>query len=280
MGISLGARTVIVTGAARDVGRVLAQRFLDAGARVMMADRDEGALAAAETMLAGDTGRLARFSYTAGDRISVANLIAATVERFERVDVLVNAAEPASETGPPAPTGAPDGFLDLDPERFDAAFIETVRAVFQLSQAAARCMIRRHEESGRDPAGTAGAIVNVSSIAGRRLAPGHPCVAVPHAALDQLTRSMAVSLAPHGVRVNGVALGGVVTDRLRAAFEENTTLCEEMVRATPLGRLGDIEEAAEVALFVASDHASYLTGQIIAVDGGRTLLDPLAPPAG
>ncbi|HET7410378.1 MAG TPA: SDR family oxidoreductase [Paracoccaceae bacterium] len=268
MAISLAGRTVIITGAAQDVGRVMAQRFLDAGARVMLADWDEKALAGAKAAMEGDEDRLARFHYVAQDRLSVANLIAATVERFGRIDSLVNGAQTIS---------APGAFLDLGTEQFDAAFGSNVRSVFQLSQAVARRMIAQAGDAGAEER-TAGAIVNISSIAAIRTVPELLTFSVSCAALDQLTRSMAASLAPHGIRVNGIALGGILTDRLRAAFRDNEALREDMIRATPLGRLADIEEAAEAALFAASDHASYITGQVIAVDGGRTLLDPLASP--
>lgn len=265
MPISLNGRTAIITSAAQDVGRAMAQRFLDAGARVMLADADEKALASTEAALDGEDERLARFPYVAQDRLSIANLIAATVERFERIDILVNGAQTIT---------APGTFLDLGTEQFDAAFGDNVRSVFQLSQAVARRMIQQ----GQDGDGRVGTIVNVSSIASSRTVPELLTFSVSCAALDQLTRSMAASLAPHGIRVNSIALGGVLTDRLRAAFRENQTLREDMIRVTPLGRLAEMDEAADAALFVASDHAGYITGQIVAVDGGRTLLDPLASP--
>jgi 7-alpha-hydroxysteroid dehydrogenase len=263
--VSLGDRTVIITSAAQDVGRAMAQRFLDAGARVMLADADEKALAGAEAALDGEGDNLARFPYVAQDRLSVANLIAATVERFGRIDILVNGAQTIS---------APGAFLDLATEQFDAAFGDNVRSVFQLSQAVARRMIQQAGDGGR----ASGAIVNISSIAASRTVPELLTFSVSCAALDQLTRSMAASLAPHGIRVNAIALGSVLTDRLSAAFQDDDALRKDMIRATPLGRLADLEEASEAFLFVASDSASYITGQIIAVDGGRTLLDPLASP--
>lgn len=265
MPISLAGKTVIITSAAQDVGRVMAQRFLDAGARVMLADSDDKALASAEAALEGEDEHLARFSYVAQDRLSIANLIAATIDRFQRIDVLVNGAQTIT---------APGTFLDLGTEQFDTAFGDNVRSVFQLSQAVARRMIQQAEEEDTP----AGVIVNVSSIAASRTVPELLTFSVSCAALDQLTRSMATSLAPHGIRVNAIALGGVLTDRLRAAFRENEQLRDDMVRVTPLGRLAEVDEAAEAAIFVASEHASYITGQVIAVDGGRTLLDPLASP--
>ena len=230
----------------------------------MLADADEKALAAAEAELDAEDGRLAHFHYVAQDRLSIANLIAATIDRFDRIDILVN--------GTPS-IMAPGAFLELGTDQFDGAFGANVRAVFQLSQAVAKKMIQQPDDDR-----PAGVIVNVSSIASSRTVPELLTLSVSCAALDQLTRSMAASLAPHGIRVNAVALGGVLSDRLRAAFRENEALRDDMIRVTPLGRLGDLDEVAEAAIFVASDYASYITGQIIAVDGGRTLLDPLASP--
>lgn len=264
MPISLEGRTAIVTSAAQDVGRTIAQRFLDAGAQVMLADTDEKGLASVEAALEGDDGRLGRFGYRAQDKLSIQNLIAATIERFGRIDILVNGAQNIT---------APGAFLDLGTEQFDNAFGQNVRSVFQLSQAVARKMIQQAREDR-----PAGVIVNISSIAARRTVPELLTFSVSCAALDQLTRSMAASLAPHRIRVNAIALGGVLTERLRSAFRENEALRDDMIRVTPLGRLAEMDEAAEAAIFVASRHASYITGQIIAVDGGRTLLDPLASP--
>jgi 7-alpha-hydroxysteroid dehydrogenase len=265
MPVSLGARTAIITSGAQDLGLATARRFLEAGARVMLADADEKALLAAEEELDGEDDQLGHFHYVAQDRLSIANLIAATIDRFDRIDVLVN--------GAPTVT-APGVFLELGTEQFDAAFGANVRAVFQLSQTVARKMIQ-HAEAEERPAGV---IVNLSSIASSRTVPELLTLSVSCAALDQLTRSMAASLAPHGIRVNALAFGGVLTDRLRTAFRENDELRDDMIRVTPLGRLGELEEIAEAAIFLASDHASYITGQVIAVDGGRTLLDPLASP--
>jgi 7-alpha-hydroxysteroid dehydrogenase len=264
MAISLGARTAIITGGAQDVGLAMARRFLQAGARVMLADADEKALAAAEDELDAETGQLGHFHYVAQDRLSIANLIAATIERFERIDILVN--------GAPA-VMAPGAFFELGTEQFDEALGANLRAVFQLSQAVARRMIQSREE-GRP----AGVIVNISSIAASRTVPELLTLSVSCAALDQLTRSMAASLAPQGIRVNALAFGGVLTDRLRSAFRQNDDLRDDMISVTPLGRLGELDEIAEAAIFLASEHSSYITGQVIAVDGGRTLLDPLASP--
>ena len=266
MAISLEGKTAIVTCGAQDLGRTIAARMAAAGAKVMLADCSEKGENSDQVSSVEGTGELHRFSYKIQDRLGIANLLAATVDRYDRIDVLVNAAQTA---------GQPAGFLDLDAQAIDQAFAENVRAPFQLSQAVARRMIeaRAEGESTR-----AGVIINVGSIAARRTIPGLLALSVSAAALDQLTRSMAISLAGEGIRVNGVAIGSVLTGRLKEAIRENEELREDVIRATPLGRLAEVEEASETVLFLASQHASYITGQVVAVDGGRTLLDPLSAP--
>jgi len=163
----------------------------------------------------------------------------------------------------------------VDVETFDSAWAANVRSVFLLSQAAARRMIEARAGAADAPGA---AIVNISSIAAQRTTPQLFPYSVACAALEQLTRSMAVSLAPSGVRVNAVALGAVMTRAMVVALRETEGLREALVRATPMGRIGEADEAAEAALYLASPRASFITGQILAVDGGRMALDPLATP--
>lgn len=261
MSISLAGKTAIVTSATEDAGHAISQRFLEAGANVVIAVNGERN---GKAQLDGDAAKWTHFPFVMQDRLCTQNLIATTVDRFGSIDILVNAAQPVTEPGT---------FLDLSSENFDNTFGDTVRSTFQLSQAIAAKMI---DQAGTDRPN--GAIINITSIASRRTVPELLAYSVSCAALDQLTRSMAASLAPRGIRVNAVALGGVLTERLRSAFREDDTLRDDMLAVTPMGRLADTEEAAETALFLASDHASYITGQIVTVDGGRTLLDPLASP--
>ena len=121
--------------------------------------------------------------------------------------------------------------------------------------------------------GSIGSIVNLSSIASHRTLPDTLAYSVSSAALDQLTRSMAISLAESGIRVNGVAIGSVMSSSLRAKLASQKVNLEDLLSATPLGRLGEASEAAEAVLFLASDRASFITGTILNVDGGRSLLD-------
>ena len=261
MSISLAGKTAIVTSVTEDAGHAISQRFLEAGANVVLAVNGERN---GKAQLDGDADKWAHFPFVMQDRLCIQNLIATTVDRFGSIDILVNAAQPVNEPGM---------FLELSTENFDSTFGDTVRSTFQLSQAVAAKMI---DQAGGDMPD--GAIINITSIASRRTVPELLAYSVSCAALDQLTRSMAASLAPRGIRVNAVALGGVLTERLRSAFREDDTLRNDMLAVTPMGRLADTEEAAETALFLASEHASYITGQIVTVDGGRTLLDPLASP--
>ncbi|MEM0991254.1 MAG: SDR family oxidoreductase [Pseudomonadota bacterium] len=265
MSDAMEGKAVIVTCAGQDIGRAVAKRFLEEGASVMLADSDESELDSTSALLEEHADRLAQFHYIAQDKLCITNLVAATLDKFERIDVLVNSAQTVGE---------PASFLKIEREHFDLAMGNNVNAVFQLSQAVAKRMIARIEEDNEEW----GAIVNISSIAAVRTVPALLSFSVSCAALDQLTRSMAASLASQGIRVNGVALGGVMTERLLSAFREHDELRDEMIKVTPMGRLAEMEEAAEAVLYLASERASYVTGQVLGVDGGRTLLDPLASP--
>ncbi len=263
----LEGKSVIVTGAGRGVGLAIARRFAELGARVMMAGTDEARLEAeAEALRKQDHEVL----YHVGDlreKLTVTNLIATTVDAFDRIDILVNASREVQNSDP----------LDPDDQTFDALIGLNVRPVLRLSQAVARRMIA---QAGDEPDRRGiGAIVNVTSIASRRTLPELMAYSVASAALDQLTRSMAVAFAHYRIRVNAIALGSVLSTSLRSALKDRADLKEELTAVTPLGRIGEAAEAAEVAVFLASDSASFVTGQILAVDGGRTMLDPMDSPA-
>lgn len=257
----LSGKTAIVTGAGGGVGRAIARRLDAAGARVMMADADEASLAETAEEMEGET---AHFSCKLDEKLSVNNLLAATQDSFGAVDILVNA----------GPKSLPGSFLDLPAPDFEASASGNLRAVFLLSQAVAKRMV----EAGEADSEFQGAIVNITSIAAQRTIPELFAYSVACAALDQLTRSMAACLAPHRIRVNGVALGSVMSRNMRMALKERMELREDLIRVTPLGRIGETHEAAEAAVFLASDAASFITGQILGVDGGRLVLDPLDSP--
>lgn len=268
MSLSIAGKTAIVTGAANGVGLAIARHFAEAGARVMFADRDEARL---EEELGPDhaeeTEGLRFFAGDLRERLTVANLLSATIDAFDRVDILVNAARHIETTDP----------LDPRDETVATMWEHNLLTPLRLSQAIAKRMIHQAEEAGDD--GPAGSIVTIGSIAAQRTQPELLGYSICAAALDQATRSLAVSLAPHRIRVNGVAIGSMLSAALQDRLREDGRLRQAIVESTPLARIAPPAELAETVQYLASDGAAFVTGQILTVDGGRTLIDPVAGPA-
>jgi 7-alpha-hydroxysteroid dehydrogenase len=260
----MDGKSAIVTGAANGIGLAIARRLVRAGAHVVMADHDEEKLALeVETLSAEDwDGRAQGVAGDITQKLAMANVLAATLDATDRLDVLVNAARIV-------PIGDP-----LDPAGGDieGVFAVNVAAVLRMSQLAARRM------RGDGLARVDGAIVNVSSAYARRAPARLLGYSVVCAGLEQLTRGLAAALAPHGIRVNAIAVGGVPGRSLAEAFPGVDDLPHALADTTPLGRIGDPAEAAEAALYLASPAASFVTGEILTVDGGRGLVDPFDPP--
>ena len=268
MSYSIDGRTAIVTGAAHGLGRAIARHFADQGVNVMFVDRDEAAL---EHELAAAAEKEPNIRFFGGDlrqRLTVANLLSATIDAFERIDILVNASRQCTTTDP----------LATDDDSVSEMLEQNLFTGLRLSQAVARRMIA---QADRDPAESRahGAIVNLSSIAAQRCQPELMGFSIATAAVDQMTRSLALALAPHHIRVNSVAFGSVMSASLQAQIKDNAEWRAEIRSHTPLGRIAQPAEVAEAAQFLASDAAGFLTGQVLTVDGGRTLLDAVAAPA-
>lgn len=261
MSFSIAGKTAIVTGGGNGVGLAIGRHFLEAGAQVVFADRDEEALEREIGALAGEEGAARLFAGDLREKLTVANLLSLTMDAFGRVDILVNAARTFAASDP----------LDAEGDQVGSLIEQNLYSALRLSQMAARRMIRQSE--GQE-SGEAGAIVNVSTIAGRLARPDTMAYSMAAAALDQMTRSLAVALAPHRIRVNAVAFGSVLTSSLKALIREDETLRPALLKATPLGRLGAAGDLAEAAQFLASDAARFITGQVLTVDGGRSLIDP------
>jgi 7-alpha-hydroxysteroid dehydrogenase len=262
----LEGRTAIVTGAAGGVGLATARLFAEAGARLLVTDADEALLESEMAPLIEHGAEIHRWSCDLKAKLGVSNLIASAMDKLGRIDILVNSSL----------TAVQGDLLGGSAEDMDAAYESNVRAPFVLAQATARRMIETHADQPADA--PACAIINITSIVARRTVPALLSYSVSCAALDQLTRAMAVSLAEHRIRVNGVALGAVMSRQLKAAFSGQAGLREALISATPMNRIGEAAEAAEAVLYLASPKASFVTGQIVSVDGGRTVLDPLATP--
>ncbi len=265
MSFSIEGKTAIVTGAANGIGLAIGRHFADRGANVMFADIDEARLAHE----LGDTAEESNVRYFAGDlreRLTIANLLSATIDSFDRVDILVNGSREMMPSDP----------LDPEDESVEKLLAQNLMTSLRLSQCVARRMIKQAETQAE---GQVGSIVNLSSIAARRTHPDLLAYSVSAAALDQMTRSLAVALAPHRIRVNAVAFGSVMSASLKGALQKNSEYREDIEDHTPLSRIAAPGELAEAVQFLASEGAGFVTGQIMTVDGGRTLLDPVAAPA-
>lgn len=232
----------------------------------MFADMDEARL---EEEVDPDPDRAARFAGDLRERLTLANLMSATIDAFDRVDILVNASREVVVSDPLSPTD--DAVQDL--------LEQNLMTSLRLSQLAAKRMIAQAEEASEDDKRPAGSIINLSSIAARRTHPQLLAFSVSSAALDQLTRSLAVALAQHRIRVNAVAFGSVMSSSLKHTLREQSDYRENIVEHTPLQRIASPNEVAETVHFLASEGSAFMTGQILTVDGGRTLLDPVSAPA-
>lgn len=262
MSFSIAGKTAIVTGAAHGVGLAIARRFVAAGANVVFADRDEDALRhEVEGLAADEDGQVRLFAGDLREKLTIANLLSLTADAFDHVDILVNASRQVLKTDP------------LDPDDFSVSTLleQNMLTALRLSQATARRMIKQVEDESSPV--SAGSIINLSSIASRRTHPELLGYSVSSAALDQMTRSLAVALAPKGIRVNAVAFGSVMSSSLKGALKEDSSMRDEIVEHTPLKRIAGPGEVSDAAQYLASEASGFMTGQILTVDGGRTLID-------
>lgn len=247
--ISLEGKVAIVTGASRGIGEAIARAFAANGAKVVVASRKiEGVGAVAEAI--GESA-LAVAAHT-GREEDCARLVASAVDAFGKVDVLVNNAATNPYFGP---------LLDADMGAWDKTFEVNTKGYFWMTREVAR-----HLRAREAP----GSIVNIASVAGLNASPLQGIYAMTKASVISMTKTFAYELAPSGIRVNAIAPGFVDT-RFAAAVLENEALLEEVLRITPMKRYGQPDEIAGAALYLASDSASYLTGQAIVIDGGMTI---------
>lgn len=262
-------RVAIITGAARGIGAATARRFSEEGLRVVIADKDEETGQGLAEELGSGKDKALFVSCDVSDKLSVANLLAETRSAFDRVDVLVNNAAIVS-------TGS---ILDLEVAEFDKVMSVNLRGAFLVSRAVVRQMVEQIEEDDlrADDVRRRYAIVNMSSINAQVSIANQLAYSTSKGALNQMTKSMALELAPKGIRVNAVGPGSINTDLLKSVAENPEALSRIMAR-TPLGRLGDPDEIASIAWFLASKDASYITGECIYADGGRLALNYTMPP--
>ncbi len=254
--MKLEHRVAIVTGAARGIGLAIAERLVAEGATTVICDvlDDVGSAAAARigaTYMHCDVSRAA----------AVKTLVKATVTQHGNIDLLVNNAG----------ISVTKDFFDITEDDFDRVIAVNLKGSFLVLQEAARHMVRQVLE-GRAP----GAIVNMSSVNDTLAIPTIAPYTMSKGGVKQLTAVAALALAPHGIRVNGIGPGSIRTDMLAGTLQDKAAMNRALSR-TPLGRVGEPAEIAGVAAFLLSADASYISGQIIYVDGARMPLNYTVP---
>jgi 3-oxoacyl-[acyl-carrier protein] reductase len=241
----LSGKSALVTGGTRGIGRAIVEAFLIEGASVVFSGTTADSVAAARATLPNEASA-AGVAADLADPSAPERLVGAALTRFGRLDILVNNAGVISRAGE----------WELTPEEWDRVHDVNLRAVFFLARDAARVM---RERGG-------GSILNVSSIAGQHggLA-GSPAYASAKSAVIGLTRSLARRFAPHGIRVNCLAPADIETDMTANWPQE---LRDRLIAMTPLARFGAADEVSGAAVFLASDEASFITGQTLSINGG------------
>jgi NAD(P)-dependent dehydrogenase (short-subunit alcohol dehydrogenase family) len=258
----LGGRICIVTGGAQGIGEACARRFAREGAKTVIADiGDERGQA-----LAGELGGL-YVHCDVGDKAQVDAMVAQTIRAYGRIDVLVNNAGIFKAAD----------FLDITEADFDAVLRVNLKGAFLVGQAVAREMARAGQGKDLGERSCNGAIVNMSSVNAFMAIPEIASYNASKGGLNQLTRVMALALADRRIRVNAVAPGTIATELSAKAVLTSEAARNRIMSRTPMKRLGQPEEIADTVAYLASDAASYITGEIVVVDGGRMTLNYTMP---
>lgn len=247
----LSGKRAIVTGGGRGLGAAIAARYLAEGAHVLAVDLDFPEVPA----------EALAFRVDIGSRKGIEAMVAEAVSAFGGVDILVNNAGIAPKAD----------VLTIDDAQLDAVLAVNLKAPLIGTQVAARRMIEQ---------GTGGVVINMSSVNAVLTIPALLAYNVAKGGIDQLTRNTAIALAPHRIRVCGIAPGSIMTEMLRTSVWVDDAARRAILSRTPLGRPGEPEEIASVAAFLASDDASYVTGETVVVDGGRMGLNYTVPVKG
>jgi NAD(P)-dependent dehydrogenase (short-subunit alcohol dehydrogenase family) len=258
---SLEARVALITGGGNGIGRACAERFARDGAQVVVVDivSGEGQGVANALREAGHEAVFLQCDVSKSAEVQAT--VAGALEAFGSIDILVNNAAIIKGID----------FLEISEADFDAVLNVNLRGAFLVAQAVARQMVKQVKAGRR-----AGNIINMSSVNAVFAIANQAPYSVSKGGLNQLTKVMALSLAEHGIRVNAIGPGSINTRILKTVMTDAAARTKLLSR-TPLGRIGEPEEIAAVAAFLASDDASYITGQTIYADGGRLPLNYTVP---
>ena len=255
-------KVAVITGAAQGIGYACALRFAREGAKVVLSDIDATKGEEAVERLQAEGGEALFVACDAGDKGEVDSLIDSAVAAYDRVDCAIANAGIVHACD----------FLDLEEADFDRVLRVNLKGVFLTGQAAARQMTKQEP----DEHGDRGTIINMSSVnAVMAIAPITPYV-VAKGGVNQLTKVMALNLANHRIRVNAIGPGSIATELFQSVAGDREKLRAVLSR-TPMGRPGEPDEVASVAVFLATRDSSYITGQTIYPDGGRMGLNYVVP---
>jgi glucose 1-dehydrogenase len=257
---ALERKTAIVTGGAQGIGLAIAERFVEEGMKVVIADIDDGVGQDVADRLS-KIGEALYVHCDVADRLDVRNLLAKSIEAYGEIDVLVANAGIVHTAD----------FLDVEEADFDRVIGVNLKGVFLTCQAVAKHMVER-VEAGEKP----GTIITMSSVNAELAIPNQVPYVASKGGVRQLTKVMALSLAKHGIRVNAIGPGTIMTEMVEKVLADDD-IRNRMMARTPLGRIGESSEIASIAAFLASDQASYVTGQTLYVDGGRLGLNYTVP---
>jgi glucose 1-dehydrogenase len=257
---ALERKTAIVTGGAQGIGLAIAERFVEEGMKVVIADIDDSVGQDVADRLS-KIGEALYVHCDVADRLDVRNLLAKSIEAYGEIDVLVANAGIVHTAD----------FLDVEEADFDRVIGVNLKGVFLTCQAVAKHMVER-VEAGEKP----GTIITMSSVNAELAIPNQVPYVASKGGVRQLTKVMALSLAKHGIRVNAIGPGTIMTEMVEKVLADDD-IRNRMMARTPLGRIGESSEIASIAAFLASDQASYVTGQTLYVDGGRLGLNYTVP---
>jgi NAD(P)-dependent dehydrogenase (short-subunit alcohol dehydrogenase family) len=258
----LQGRVCIVTGGAQGIGEACARRFAREGAKVVIADIDDAKGGALAQELQG-----LYVHCDVGDKAQVDTLVAQAVLTHGRIDVLVNNAGIFKAAD----------FLDISEADFDAVLRINLKGSFLVGQAVARVMARNEPRPGPGNSAVRGAVVNMSSVNAVLAIPNIASYNVSKGGINQLTRVMALALVDQGIRVNAVAPGTIATELAAKAVLTSEEARKKVMSRTPMKRMGEASEVADLVAYLASDAASYITGEIVVIDGGRMTLNYTVP---
>ena len=254
----LAGRVCILTFGAQGIGEACIRRFAREDAQLVIADIDDSRGAA----LAAELGAL-YMHCDVGDKAQVDALVAQTMAAYGRIDVLVNNAGIFKAAD----------FLDVSEADFDAVLRINLKGSFLVGQAVARVMASAEARTGISGSTLRGSIINMSSVNAVLTIPTIASYNVSKGGINQLTRVMALALADKGIRVNAVAPGTIATELAAKAVLTSDEAKAKIMSRTPMKRLGQPSEIADTVAYLASDAASYITGEIVVVDGGRMTLN-------